>query len=564
MILVAAATALQAWMMQPVLDDVFLERNARMLVLVPLAVLVVTLVKGAASYGEAIAMAHIGQRITADLQKRIYTRLMRADLGFFVERGSGALISRMTYDVGVLRGGLASTLTTMVRDLITIVFLVALMFWQDWRLALVAFVVFPVALFPILRIGRRIRKISGQGQAQMGRLVGRLSETFQGIRQVKAYCREEDESRRTGSLIEEQFRILMHAARVRAAASPIMETLGGVAVAGVIFYGGSRVLAGATTPGTFFSFMTALLLAYQPIKGLAKLNTIFQEALAAANRIYGLIDREPEIRDAAHARPLEVEAGEIRFERVSFRYPAGQVALHGIDLVVPSGLTVALVGPSGAGKSTVLNLILRFWDVDSGRITIDGRDLRDVTLDSLRGQVALVSQDINLFDDSVRANIAYGRPDADDDAIAAAAEAAAAHEFIQAMPMGYDTQIGSSGMRLSGGQRQRLSIARAMLKDAPILLLDEATSSLDTESERRVQTALGRLMQGRTTLVVAHRLSTIVDADMIVVLADGRVQETGSHADLLARGGAYARLHALQFEDSMHPQAALPTPAPIS
>jgi ATP-binding cassette, subfamily B, bacterial MsbA len=327
-----------------------------------------------------------------------------------------------------------------------------------------------------------------------------------------------------------------------------METLGGLAVAAVVFYGGSRVLAGATTPGTFFSFMTALLLAYQPVKSLAKLNTVFQESLAAAGRLYALLDHGPSIRDLPGAVPLRLHEGEIRLERVDFTYPAGGIALEGVDLVVPAGRTVALVGPSGAGKSTILNLILRFWDVDSGRILIDGQDVRGATLDSLRGAIALVSQDISLFDDSVHANIAYGRAGASLAEIEAAARAAAAHEFITLLPRGYDTPIGTSGVRLSGGQRQRLSIARAMLKDAPILLLDEATSALDSESERRVQAALAGLMRGRTTLVVAHRLSTVQGADLIVVLDGGRVRETGSHGELLARGGLYARLYHLQFE----------------
>ena len=328
-----------------------------------------------------------------------------------------------------------------------------------------------------------------------------------------------------------------------------MEVVGGCAVAVVIVYGGFQVLGGHTTPGAFFSFIAALLFAYRPLKTLANLHTQLQVGLAAAERIYGLLDRQPTVREQPGAPPLAVERGEIRFAAVRFGYRPARPALRGVDLVIPAGLSVALVGPSGAGKSTMLNLILRFYDVDQGAVLIDGQDVRSVTLRSLRAAIALVSQDVDLFDGSVRANIAYGRPDASVEAIRAAAEAAAAHQFIEALPQGYDTEIGPSGHSLSGGQRQRLGIARAMLKDAPILLLDEATSALDSEAERVVQEALRRLMHGRTTVVIAHRLSTVIGADLIAVIEQGRVVETGTHLALLARGGSYAQLYERQFAD---------------
>lgn len=549
MVLVAATTAGNAWLIEPVLDKVFLERDRTMLVLIPLAVLGLALVKGVASFFQDRMMADAGNRVVADVQARLFRHTIHADLGFFVSEGTGGLISRITYDVAALRVALTSVLTGMARDGLSVIFLVALMFWQDWKLAMIAFLGFPLAYWPITRLGKRVRKVVGQAQGQMGRITGRLEQTFQGIRQVKAYDREDFEIRRIHGLIEGQYALQLKAARIRAATAPVMETLGGVAIAAVIGYGGSQVLSGNTTPGTFFSFITALLMAYQPLKSIAKLNNALQEGLAAADRVYAVIDRRPAIEDAPDAAVLPKVRGDVRFEEVRFAYHAQVPAIAGLTLDVPAGTTVALVGPSGSGKSTLINLLLRFWELQGGQITIDGHDIRKVTQQSLRAQMALVSQEVSLFDDTVRANIAYGRLDASDAEIEEAARAAAAHEFITALPEGYETRIGGSGVRLSGGQRQRLSIARAMLKKAPILLLDEATSALDTESERQIQDALERLMENRTTLVIAHRLSTVVHADKIAVLDKGRIVEMGDHATLVQAGGIYARLYALQFEE---------------
>jgi ATP-binding cassette, subfamily B, bacterial MsbA len=554
----AGSTALRAWLMQPVLDRVFVGREASWLLLIAGAALAIALVKGIADYGEAVLMNRIGQRVIADVQIALFARLMRADLAYFHAHPSGTLISRFTSDAVLLRNAAANVLAAIGKDALTVIFLVGVMFYQDWLLALVSFFVFPVAIYPIVGIGRRMRRVTANTQNEMGQLTTLLSQTFQGARLVKAYGMEAYEGGRAAALFERLYALIDRATRTRSRASPMMETLGGIAIAVVILYGGHQVIAGARTPGAFFSFVTALLLAYQPLKSLANLNASLQEGLAAAHRLFQVLDVEPTIRDMPGARPLRVAGGEICFDQVRFGYSPGAVALDGVSLIVPAGHTVALVGASGAGKSTILNLIPRFFEVEDGGIAIDGQDIRAVTLTSLRVAIAIVAQEVTLFDDSLRANIAYGRFGAAMEDIEAAARAAGIDGFIRELPEGYDTQVGEHGVRLSGGQRQRIAIARAMLKDAPILLLDEATSALDSESERQVQTALRTLIRGRTTLVIAHRLSTVQGADLIHVVDRGRIVESGRHAELLARNGLYARLYALQFADEGDLVAAAP------
>ncbi len=547
MIVGAGSTALRAWLMQPALDWIFVGRQATILMLIAGSALVLAIVKGLADYGDAVLMSRVGQRVITDVQGALYARLIRADLAFFNANASGTLISRFTNDVVLLRNAAANVLLAIGKDAVTVLFLMAVMFYQDWLLALVSCFAFPLAIRPIQRIGRRMRRVSADTQVEIGQLTTLLNQTFQGARHVKAYGMEAYEEARASALFERVFKLIDRANRTRARASPMMEALGGAAIAVVIAYGGYQVIHDARTPGAFFSFITALLLAYQPVKSLANLNASLQEGLAAAQRVFEVLDIEPEIRDLPDARPLHIVGGEITFDGVRFSYQPHAVALDGVSLTVPAGSTVALVGPSGAGKSTVLNLIPRFYDVSAGSIAIDGQDVRGVTLSSLRAALALVAQEASLFDDTVRANIAYGRLSASDAEIDAAAAAAGADHFISELPQGYDTLVGEHGTRLSGGQRQRIAIARAMLKDAPILLLDEATSALDNESERHVRAALRRLMQGRTTLVIAHRLSTITGADLICVMDRGRIVESGKHAQLLARGGLYARLYETQF-----------------
>ena len=545
--IMAGATATNAWLMQPMLDRVFVAHDAKLLFVIPAAVVVLAFLKGFANYGQTVLMTNVGQRVVGDVQAALFARIMRTDLAFFHANPTGTLISRFTTDAVMLRAAATDILANIGKNAVTAVFLGALMFYQDWRLALVAAVVFPVAFRPLISIGRRMRRVSANTQAEVGLFMTLLNQTFQGARHVKAYGMEAYEISRVRQMIRNIVKLVNRAARIRAIASPLMETLGGIAVALVILYGGHQVLIGARTPGTFFTFITALLLAYQPLKTLAGINASLQEGMAAAQRIFDILDSEPAIQDAPNAQPLAIKGGEIRFRDVQFSYANGANALRGISLTVPAGKRVALVGSSGAGKSTILNLVPRFYDTTSGNITIDGEPLRNITLTSLRGAIALVSQEITLFDDTIKANIAYGRLGAADTEIVAAAKAAAADEFIRRLPQGYDTMVGEHGVKLSGGQRQRIAIARAMLKDAPILLLDEATSSLDTESERHVQAALDALMQGRTTVVIAHRLSTVTGADLIYVIDGGRVVEHGTHAELLRQQGVYARLYALQF-----------------
>ncbi len=553
MVLVAAATATYAWLMEPVLNEIFENKNRAMLMVLPLAVMAVFLIKGTAGYGQSMLIHYVGLRIFTDLQIRLFAHLMPADLAFYHNTATGELISRFTNDVRLMCSSVLKATTGVGKEALTVVFLVGVMYYQNWPLALSVSFVFPVAVLPVIKIGRRIRKYSSKTQAQRGRLTVVLDETFQGVRHIKAYGMEDYETRRATGALERLFRLIRKMVRVRLLVMPIMDSLSGLAIGVVILVGGWQVIEGQTTTGAFFSFITAMMLAFQPVKSLAKFNATLQQGMAAAQRFSALLDTAPDIKDQPGARPLEVKDGAVEFDDVSFTYARGAPALEGVSLMVPAGQTAALVGPSGAGKSTIFNLIPRFYDVESGHVRIDGADVRDVTLASLRRAVGLVSQEVTLFNDTVRANIAYGRPDAGDDEVEAAARNAAADEFIRALPDGYDSLVGEHGVKLSAGQRQRVAIARAMLKNAPILLLDEATSALDSESERLVHQALSRLMEGRTTLVIAHRLSTIIGADVIHFIENGRVVESGAHAELLAQNGAYARLYDIQYaDDSEH------------
>ncbi len=547
MVVVAVSTAALAWLMDPVVNRVFVERRAELLWPVGIAVFASFAFKGAAAYGQTVLMTRLGQSVLTDFQNRLFRHLLRMDLGFFAANRTGTLISRLTTDIAAMRLAVSTALTGLGREVLSVILLVGVMFYQDWLLASIAFIVFPATVIPIAQLGRRLRKVTANTQAQTGAFMTIVQQSLSSIRLVKAYRMEEVEAARAEALTTRIRDLTIKAERVKALASPLMETFGGVAVTVVIVYGGWRVINGDTTAGAFFSFITALLTAYRPMKALANANAHVNEGLAGAQRLFLVLDAQPGLVEKPGAAPLVVTRGEVKLENVTFSYDADVPALRGLSLTIPAGKTTALVGASGAGKSTVLSLIPRFYDVSSGVITIDGVDITGVTLASLRDAIAVVSQDVVLFDDTVRANIAFGKISASEAEIEAAAQAAGALDFITALPQGFDTMVGERGQTLSGGERQRIAIARALLKNAPILLLDEATSALDAASERHVQTALDRLKEGRTVLVIAHRLSTVAGADQICVLDQGRVAETGTHGALMSKGGLYARLHDMQF-----------------
>jgi subfamily B ATP-binding cassette protein MsbA len=547
MVVVAGASSAMAYMVKPVMDDIFVAKDRAMLTMVPLAVIILYAVKGVCSYGQNYLMQFVGQRIITQYRIDLYAHLQRLSLGYYDRVPTGELMSRITNDVNQIQGAVSSVVTGVLMDFFTILGLISVIFFRDWFLAIFALGVFPLCMIPLVRFGRRLRRISTRSQETMADVTVLLHETISGARIVKGFCREEHEIARFSDEAMRLFRLRMKDVSTRALSSPLMEFLGGLGVAGIIFYGGWQVIEGRSTPGTFFSFLTALIMLYEPVKRLSGLNNDIQNGLAAASRVYEVLDTKPQITDQPGARELPVLSHAIEFRGVGFAYRPGEPVLKDICITVPAGQLLALVGTSGGGKTTLVNLLPRFYEAQQGAILVDGVDIREATLKSLRSQIAIVTQQTILFNDTVRANIAYGRPEATQEQIIAAARAAYALDFIERMPNGFETRIGEAGVMLSGGERQRLSIARAILADRPILILDEATSSLDTESEMYVQKALENLMRGRTTFVIAHRLSTVQRADRIVVVSGGVIVEEGRHEELLALGGLYQRLHRMQF-----------------
>jgi len=549
MIILAACTAAMAYMLKPVLDEALTGKSKELIYLIPALVIGLYLIKGAAYFGQAYMMGYIGQRVIFDLRNLLYERLTDQSLAFFSHRKTGELLARLSYDVTLVQAAVSTAVTALMRDAISIVFLLGVVFIQDWLLALIAMLVFPAIIYPIARFGRKMRHATMDGQAAMGDLTSLLEETVGGIRVVKAFGMEEYERGRfrkfTGDFLTHQLKVF----KVHALSFPIMELLAGFGIAGVLLYGGLRVSSGETTAGTLVSFLAAVIMLYEPVKRLSRANNEIQQGLAASERIFEVLDEPVAVEDSKQAVVMKPFNHSIRFDKLQLTYPGTEKAvLDDVNFSVRAGEVVALVGRSGAGKTSLVNMVPRFIDASSGQILIDDMDVRDFTQQSLRSQIALVTQEIILFNDSVLNNIAYGLDGVDFAQVEQVARAANAHEFIEKLPDGYNTVVGERGAILSGGQRQRISLARALLKDAPILILDEATSALDTESERLVQQAIDRLMQGRTVIVIAHRLSTIRHADRIVVLDQGKLVQMGCHEELLAEGGLYAELYHLQFE----------------
>lgn len=544
---VSLSTALSAWLVKPVLDDIFIRKDARLIQLLPLGLVLLFLFKGVFDYHQSYLIRLVGQKVIRDLRDLLFRHLQGLSLGFFHRSSTGTLISRMIGDINLLQQAVSQVVSDLLRQVVTLIALIGVALYRDWKLTLIALLVFPLIAFYTGKLGKRLRKISRRGQEKMAELISLLQECLVGIKIIQAFGREDYAFRRFQEKNQRYYQNTLRGVRADELSTPLMELLGSIGVGGVIFYGGYQVIQGHSTPGTFFSFLAAVMMMYAPVKKISKANNMIQQALAAATRVFEVLDLRPDVEERAGAAALPEISREIRFEEVSFAYsPEGPTVLKGINLRIRKGEVVAIVGGSGAGKSTLVDLLPRFFDPTVGRIAIDGVDIRDLTLSSLRGQMGMVTQDVFLFNDTLRNNILFGRPEAAEEEILDAARAAYAHHFIQQMPQGYETVIGERGVRLSGGERQRIAIARALLKNPPILILDEATSSLDAESEYMVQKALDNLMKNRTTLVIAHRLSTIRQADVIVAMEAGRIVETGAHAQLLNGDGVYHKLYERQ------------------
>ena len=555
--LVAATTGASAWIMKDVINRIFVNREAGMVMIIAAAVMAIYTIKGFSTYGQQLILQQIGNNIVATLQKRVFAHLLRQPLSFYEKQAIGDLTTVMSYHAQGARVVIDLIIQSLGRDLLSVIALTTVMVLQDPLMSVVMLIIMPLAVMGVGGLVKRVKQIMRLEMQSIAEIVNAMQETAVGIRIVKSFNLEDRMKARMAKAVEQVEDRANKITRMNAMTSPLMESLGGFAVAAVIMYGGWSVIAKGTDPGSFFAFITALLLAYEPAKRLARLNVQLSSNMVLVEGLYGLLDAKPAITEAPGAKQLEIrEGGRIEFNEVVFAYGKAP-ALKGISLEARAGSVTALVGPSGAGKTTIFGLIERFFDPQEGSVTIDGQDLHDVTFESLRSKLSLVTQETFLFAGTVRENIAYGRIGATDEEIAEAARMANADEFIQSLPEKYESQVGEGGGRLSGGQRQRIAIARAMLRDAPILLMDEPTSALDAQAEAKVQEALDRLMEGRTTIVIAHRLSTVRNADKIYVLDKGETVQSGTHDELLAEGGLYATLYSLQFRDAKPKLAAV-------
>ncbi len=548
MILVSASTGAQVYLVKDVIDDIFIEKDIFLLKIIPVVLVLIFFIKSISYYLYSYLLEVVGQTVIKNLRNRIFKHIHSQPLSFFNEIPTGTLISRIISDITLMQQAVSNALVSIIRDAFTVVIMLGVVFILNWKLAMFSFIVLPIAGYPIVKFGRLFRKLSTKTQEETAHMTNMLFETITGNRIVKAFCKEQYESTRFANQIAKLFSVTIKDAKFRSMQHPLMEFIGGVAMALIIWFGGKEVIGGNSTTGTFFAFLTAMIAAYDPIKGISRINSTIQQGLAAATRVFTLLDIEPEIRDMPNALAMRPFRSSIEYKNLYFNYDQDNNVLFDINLKVTAGEALAIVGPSGGGKTTLTNLIPRFLEVTKGQICIDGSNIRELTLSSLRSQIAIVSQQTILFNDTVNNNIAYGDLQASFQDIKKAANAAHALDFIEQLPNGFDTIIGEGGSRLSGGQRQRISIARAILKNAPILILDEATSALDTESEREVQKALENLMKDRTTLVIAHRLSTIKNADRIIVIKDGKIIEEGTHEALLRLHGEYELLYRMQYQ----------------
>lgn len=548
MFVVAGTTAAHAYLVKPALDEVFVKKNVAVLVLIPVVIMVITVIKALSTYFQMLLMRYIDTYITADLRKELYSHFIYSDISDLNRSSSGEMMSKIMMDIGRITGGISTAVNGFFKQAVTLVALVGVMFYQSLELALIAFIGFPLAIYPVYKIGKKLRNLSFGDQALAQNFFSQMDDSLQYSKLVKSYNCEAFEVKRMNLIIDGMVKLGKKIARLSLISSPFVEMLGGIGVACVIWYGGFQVLNGNTTPGAFFSFFTAMMMAYKPLKSVSNMNSGIQFGLGGAERFLSTIDKKPKITNKPNAIELKNPQGNIKFDNVSFNYVADKTALNGLNLNIESGNVIALVGPSGGGKSTIMSMMLRFYDPKSGKVSLDSHDLRDLTLDSLRSSMSVVNQEVMMFDDTILENIRYGKEDATQDQIINAAKMAEADEFIQDLPNKYETQIGQNGIMLSGGQRQRIAIARAILYNSPILLLDEATSALDPISENLVKNALNKLMKNKTTIIIAHRLSTVMHADKICVVMDGKIVEEGKHQELIEKGGQYANLYNKQFE----------------